>query len=745
MPTMIRTRPGQTPRRSRASRGQIVVIFAAAAIVFIGLIAIVVDVSWFWANSLRMQRAADAAALAGVIDLPGNEAGAIVLARAEAAKNGFTNGTGGVVVTPWQDPTNSRRLRVTISGPIGTFFARVIGVNSFPGFAQSKADYVLPVPMGSPENYYGVFGKLRHPGGGITTTNTFNNVTTSWFSAGIVKGTNRWATPGNVFATDNTYATSSTADQYQEWGNFGITLAGTVTNIDGIEVSAEVSRSGTAGTTCTIQFETSWNNAGNWTTGAGTGVKLTPVLTTTDTYQPLGNATDKWNRTWSSGDFTNANFQIRARTKKTVPATCPAGTVHRIDHLRVRVTYDYQTTTFTPDVNVASPYGGALTPRGFWGTMLTQGAESINGDAYSPFYDTRTGSNNPNFDPTTYYDYAVEMPAGSASGEVWIYDPGFCAVASDMGTGDRYFSNTNTNGSNEISAYYTLYDTKNTLYDTSDDTVVASSGTTFANLAASDESMNGPTNVNSTPTPGANLADCSAAAVGGNTADPEYYHDRWWQLGTSTLAGGTTYRVHTQSTDPANINAQKNMNGQNSFAIWTRATGGTPKVHGLGAMEAYTPLDPSTSAEFYLAQIGAEHAGKTMEIKLWDPGDTNSLSANIQIMVPGSAGYSAATLDYTAVVGTTNTNASSCGSTNVTGANNIPTNTGGSGGQKFGGCWVTILIPIPATYTAPTPPGEAEPGWWKIRYNMGSGSASAFDLTTWQVQIRGNPVHLVLP
>ena len=47
-------------------------------------------------------------------------------------------------------------------------------------------------------------------------------------------------------------------------------------------------------------------------------------------------------------------------------------------------------------------------------------------------------------------------------------------------------------------------------------------------------------------------------------------------------------------------------------------------------MEAYTPLEPSTSAEFYLAQIEAAHAGKTMEIKLWDPGDTNSLSANLE-------------------------------------------------------------------------------------------------------------------
>ncbi len=156
-----------------------------------------------------------------------------------------------------------------------------------------------------------------------------------------------------------------------------------------------------------------------------------------------------------------------------------------------------------------------------------------------------------------------------------------------------------------------------------------------------------------------NLSDCSAATIGSNTASPYYYHNRWWRLATG-LTGGKTYRVHVTSTNLANLNAQKNMNGQNSFAIWTTATGGSPKVHGLGAMEAYTPLEPSTSAEFYLAQIEAAHAGKTMEIKLWDPGDTNSLSANLQIRIPGTAGYTNASLNYTAAKGTTNSGANNC-------------------------------------------------------------------------------------
>jgi hypothetical protein len=39
-----------------------------------------------------------------------------------------------------------------------------------------------------------------------------------------------------------------------------------------------------------------------------------------------------------------------------------------------------------------------------------------------------------------------------------------------------------------------------------------------------------------------------------------------------------------------------------------------------------------------------------------------------------------------------------------------------------------------------------EHGWWKIRYATGGTTGDyGFDVTTWQVTIRGNPVHLVLP
>ena len=58
----------------RAARGQVLIVFATSILLFLLLCAAVVDMSWYWTNNLRMQRAADAAALAGVVFLPGDPA-----------------------------------------------------------------------------------------------------------------------------------------------------------------------------------------------------------------------------------------------------------------------------------------------------------------------------------------------------------------------------------------------------------------------------------------------------------------------------------------------------------------------------------------------------------------------------------------------------------------------------------------------------------------------------------------------
>ena len=133
----------------KRGRGQVIVIFAGALLLLMMMTALVVDVSWYWVNSLRVQRAADAAALAGAVMLPNKVSDAYTLAREEAKKNGYPIG-GGVSVTPLQDPDNDRRLNVTIHAPIGTFFMRVLGIDSIGVTRTSKAEFTLARPDGQP-------------------------------------------------------------------------------------------------------------------------------------------------------------------------------------------------------------------------------------------------------------------------------------------------------------------------------------------------------------------------------------------------------------------------------------------------------------------------------------------------------------------------------------------------------------------------------------------------------------------
>ncbi len=194
--------------------GQLIPLFALGIFVLMGMMAIVIDVSWYWSNTLKVQRAADAAALAGAVWLPGNTANAYSTARQEASKNGYTTG-GGVTVTPIQDSltpggTNPNQLDVTVSAPVNTFFARVFGFTTITATRASKAEYIQPVPMGSPLNYYGVYQNCKVSGSSIACTAIPNATgagtlaSQGFFGAIEGQGANR--------ATGDAYATGYNAD-----------------------------------------------------------------------------------------------------------------------------------------------------------------------------------------------------------------------------------------------------------------------------------------------------------------------------------------------------------------------------------------------------------------------------------------------------------------------------------------------------------------------------------------------------
>ena len=77
--------------------------------------------------------------------------------RRRRRENGYTDGVGGVAVTAVQDPENKRRLSVTVAGPVADVLRPRVRHEPDAGIAaRPSAEFTLPVPMGSPQNYYGV-------------------------------------------------------------------------------------------------------------------------------------------------------------------------------------------------------------------------------------------------------------------------------------------------------------------------------------------------------------------------------------------------------------------------------------------------------------------------------------------------------------------------------------------------------------------------------------------------------------
>jgi Flp pilus assembly protein TadG len=523
----------------RDERGQSFVMIALMLAALLGFMGIVVDIGWYEVNLIRVQRAADAAALSGVVYLPGNLAGGRTAAKNEAAKNGFTDGAPGITVTADQDPINNKIMLTSVTAPVRTYFARLFGVSSFTASRKARAEFILPVPMGSPQDYYGIF---------------------------------------------------------------------------------QLCQSGS-------------------------------------------------------------------------PSPCVA--VHA-----------------APDAAT----GPVLASQGFWGAVITKGGQHSNGDAYSPAFDGGT-SPNAQYDPNGY-SYVVEFGTGTSNGEVWLFDPVFCAVGhgssgSYLGTGDHWIGS----APRPVTTDFRLWDTKGTPYATSDDVLLAQR--TFASNDQVDQSpaYRGDGKYSDGGYNGVTSSNCAT--------DP--YHNNWFRLATGLAEG--QYRLQVTTSSPGN----DNTSAENMFGIQVKsntAVGG--RVYGQSRMAAYANLNAGYST-FYLAQIEAVHAGKTLEIKLFDPGDVGG-TATLRIKKPTPTGYVDARFNYTANGGV--------GSQSGTNVDRLLT--ASAGVSQYQNAWVTISIPLPANYGVGglTPPSETEPGWWKIEYFI---SANGNDTTTWEVNIRGNPVHLVIP
>ncbi len=138
--------------RLKGERGYVLIMAALLLLPLLAFTGFAVDVGAWYTYANRMQRAVDAAALAGVVWMPNDEkAEQIALETAKA--NGFDDAATNVVVTV--TPVGNRRLRVYIHDTNVKRYFSSLFVSNMDIERQALAEYVQSVPMGSPDNSLG--------------------------------------------------------------------------------------------------------------------------------------------------------------------------------------------------------------------------------------------------------------------------------------------------------------------------------------------------------------------------------------------------------------------------------------------------------------------------------------------------------------------------------------------------------------------------------------------------------------
>jgi len=142
--------------RQRNEQGFAAFLVAAlmASGVFLGLAAFGVDTARWYVEIQRVQRAADAAALAGVPYLPNDLVNATAKAKEVSKRNGYDDAAANVQVTVTKG-TLASQLKVTVSTTIENQFGQMIGVSSANITRSAVADFKGSAPMGSPCNTFG--------------------------------------------------------------------------------------------------------------------------------------------------------------------------------------------------------------------------------------------------------------------------------------------------------------------------------------------------------------------------------------------------------------------------------------------------------------------------------------------------------------------------------------------------------------------------------------------------------------
>lgn len=325
-------------------------------------------------------------------------------------------------------------------------------------------------------------------------------------------------------------------------------------------------------------------------------------------------------------------------------------------------------------------------PQNFWGAINGRQTDKYHGDPYAVACGYNCSGSNPEHTPNYYH--AIEVPAGKAWVDLYIYDGGFYDRASFAETGDEgNLTNTTPGGTNMT---FTLFRPDSTPLIPNDNSslVACASGVGLAS----------------------NTLTINAEASSGT------YKNRWARMCRINNPTEGLYILRTS-------NGGSSIGGNNSFAFLAATSSLSPpaRIYAVNSMSIFTNA-PSGQATVYIAEVDPVHANKTLELRFFDPGEGSGNAWMTVVPPPGVSGYSCSWTATATVSPTNPTSGSGC---------SIQTTT--SGNQQYNGEWITMQIQIPAGYTC------SSDCFWKMDLDLNT----SHDRTTWEAKIIGNPVALV--
>ena len=784
--------PLSSPRHQKGEQGIAIIMTALLLIPLMVFAAYGVDLASWYSRISYLQKSADAASLAGTVWMP-QLSQARSVACSSLKRNGIGSGSGtcdtdpvvgNVTISIGIGSTNNS-LKVSLTDTNATrYFSQVLG-RTQALTRSAEAQYNLPIPLGSPLNYFGG-NELKNTFARTTTPATnvvdwppnWNNVANPPTNAACnVGGTNinlgRW-----INSTTFDPAAINSGSTQCRWTNDGDPALPTPTSVP----PPDYFRRGPTNAPCNV-FQSNagvngrwtdpvtWDSASRYNSGAG-NVQCTwdALITRVSSFLPFMQnspnnvaANQPSNRPCNVGyDAAYGNWSATSGSGWNNTGMLPAGATVKTAANGNQLCEWVPRITSTPAITTSVPTGNQIDPLrspGFWAMVEGPGTVNPNGDAFSPrCYTTLdcASTENANFVPTTDpnrgYWYVVKIPTGlSGSVALQVYDGQFGGNAvkttapancsqSNTSQVDCTSSLSNMTGDNELNVSTASFQTEYKVYRQTNpfDYQVR---TPLATIAAGNTSEN----------------SCWWAL-----AEHPFFRLQWRTLCTLTgVAAGDLFLINVRTNDITGSSGS----GLNGYALQACANGsctaGTQPAlyayNNMGMFNNFTAggTSPQT-ATFYLAEVGPQYAGKTLVVELWDPGDSSGASTIFPMKpsasLPGPVVNVPATdcsykadpnpnvAQTTSPGGATGRLETVAHASDTTPSCGIVTHNGSS--SQFNGTWLRMNIKVPTAYTCTlgiNPVTTANSCWWGIQYQF---AAATTDVTTWTARIEGNPVHL---